>query len=157
VARAPKEVGQLIHEVNALLHAVGHQGVAAETSALSHVHEAGLTLPQMITLTTLRHDGPAAITSISERLGLSMSAASTMVQRLVEQEFVTRTEDPDDRRHKRVELTKEGAAVFDRLLQQRSIELSRGVSTLPPDLRDELLDVCTRVVDHLRLRLKGPR
>lgn len=142
--------GQLVHELQVRLGLVGRDGPAAETSALALMHEAGLTLPQVVVLSILHHAGESQITALAEILGLSMSATSTLVQRLVESELVTRTEDPDDRRQKRIALTRAGATLIDRVSTQRAAEIGRGVSSLPPPLRTELLDVLGRVVEHLR-------
>jgi DNA-binding MarR family transcriptional regulator len=133
----------------------GRSEDSAETTALALMHEAGLTLPQMVALSMLRHAGPSPITAVADKLGLSMSATSTLVQRLVEEDLVTRTEDPDDRRQKLVDISKPGATLIDRLTAERSAELSRGLAALPPELRDDFLDVLGRVVENLRE--KSPR
>ena len=127
-----------------------HLDVAGDTNALAVMHESGLTLPQVVTLTLLQRDGAMALSPISESLRLSLSATSSLVQRLVEQELVTRTEDPDDRRQKRIALTRRGAALIERLQHERVSALGRGTSKLPATLRAELLDVAARVVAHLR-------
>jgi DNA-binding MarR family transcriptional regulator len=147
VRRSP---GQLVHELQVLLGLAGRHGPPAESSALAVMHEAGLTLPQVVAMSIVHHTGASQVTAIAELTGLSMSAASTLVQRLVEMELVTRTEDPDDRRQKRIELTRAGATLIERLSTLRAAEIGRGVAALPAPLRTDLLDVLGRVVDHLR-------
>jgi DNA-binding MarR family transcriptional regulator len=114
------------------------------------MHASGITLPQIVTLTLLRRDGAMAVSPIAERLRMSLSATSSLVQRLVEQQLVTRTEDPDDRRQKRIELTGGGARLIERLQLERVSALGRGAAKLPVVLRSELLDVANRAVAHLR-------
>jgi DNA-binding MarR family transcriptional regulator len=149
VTRRPSP-GQLVHELHVALGFAGRKGVGAEASALALMHDAGLTLPQVVVMSILQHIGESQVTFLAETLGLSMSATSTLVQKLVESDMVTRTEDPDDRRQKRIALTRAGATLIDRVSTQRAAEIGRGVAALPPTLRAELLDVLGRVVDHLR-------
>ena len=139
-----ESAGRTIHEL------MIHLDVAGDTNALAVMHESGITLPQIVTLVQLQRDGAMALSPIAERLRLSLSATSSLVQRLVEQERVTRTEDPDDRRQKRIELTRAGAVLIERLQLERVSALGRGASKLPAPLRAELLDVAARVVAHLR-------
>jgi DNA-binding MarR family transcriptional regulator len=142
--------GQLVHELQVHLGLAGRQGPGAEASALAVMHEAGLTLPQVVVLSVLHHGDASQVSTLAELTGLSMSATSTLIQRLVEMDLVTREEDPDDRRQKRIELTRAGAALIERLGALRAAEIGRGFASLPPNLRNDLLDVLHRVVDHFR-------
>jgi DNA-binding MarR family transcriptional regulator len=73
------------------------------------IDESGLTFVQMKTLVTLSGDEePSAINSISERLGISLPSASRAVDGLFKKGLVTRVEDTEDRRVRRVVLTDEG-------------------------------------------------
>ena len=53
--------------------------------------------------------------ALARHLGVGLAATTGIVDRLVGQDLVTRTEDPDDRRVRRIELTAEGAALVARL------------------------------------------
>ena len=119
-----------------------------QSTVLGAMHDSGLTLPQIVVLHMLQR-GPSRISTLSEYLHLSMSATSTLVQRLVEEELITRDEDADDRRQKRVALTRKGETQIDRIGRERSEGVSRGLAKLPPRLRAELVDVVTRVLEQL--------
>jgi DNA-binding MarR family transcriptional regulator len=136
--------GHLIHEFVVRIGSVG------EAKALTLIHEAGLTMPQVIALSLLHHEGQQPITTLSQRLGLSLSATSAMVQRLVELGLVARAEDPNDRRQKQVTLTPEGLTFIDKVTAERTAAIAHGVGTLPPELRKQFLEVLARVVEHLR-------
>lgn len=136
--------GHLIHEFVVRIGSVG------EAKALTLIHEAGLTMPQLIALMLLHHEGQLPITTLSQRLGLSLSATSAMVQRLVELGLVARTEDPSDRRQKQVALTPDGLTFVDKVTAERTAAIARGIGTLPPELRKQFLDVLASVVEHLR-------
>lgn len=134
----------LVHEL------VVRIGSAGENKALELIHDAGLTMPQVIALTMLQHEGQLPISALATRLGLSMSATSALVQRLVEQDMVARTEDPADRRQKLVSLTERGAAFMDTATAERAAAIARSLAGLPAELRKEFFDVLARVVEHLR-------
>jgi DNA-binding MarR family transcriptional regulator len=135
--------GQLIHE---FMWRTAHQG---DNATLAMMHEAGLSLPQVVTLSMVR-EGKATINAIAKVLKLSLSATSSLVQRLVEQGLVSRTEDPDDRRQRHVALTRAGTDLIDRINTARAAAFTRGLNTLPPALRDDLVAVLTRCLTHLR-------
>ncbi len=143
--------GVLLHEFMCLVHEV------ADDHAMAVLQDSGLTLPQMIALDLLRRDQPRAIGFLARELRLSLSATSTLIQRLVDLELVTRTEDPTDRRHKQIALTRAGATLSDRLTAGRTQGLGRGLTQLPDALRAELVDVLARATDHLRERRDSAR
>jgi DNA-binding MarR family transcriptional regulator len=127
---------------------VNRLNITGQSTALGAMNESGLTLPQVVVLDMLRR-GPSRISSLADILHLSLSATSSLVQRLVEDELVTREEDVEDRRQKRVALTRKGSAVFERIDRERSEGVARGLAALPPALRGELVDVVKRVLEHL--------
>jgi DNA-binding MarR family transcriptional regulator len=139
--------GALLHELFTRLD--GSRG----GRAIEVMHEAGLTLPQIVVLHALT-GGERAVGALADHLSLSMSATSTLVQRLVEAGLVSRTENPDDRREKQVALTRPGTVLIERIASERSRALARGLDALPAALRDELLDVLGRALDHLRTQAR---
>lgn len=125
-------------------HVRRHVPIMAQT-----LREHGLSLPQMATLHHLHAAGPAPVSDLSRHLNLSLTATSHLVQRLVSKGLVTRTEDPHDRRRKRVALdeagrelvalshTRAGAALEDLLAGVRPARreaLERAVSDALADL-----------------------
>ena len=66
------------------------------------------TFSQLNALYRLYRFGPQSIAELAQGTGLSQTAASRMVERLVQQSLVDRREVPTDRRQKRVELTEAG-------------------------------------------------
>lgn len=74
----------------------------------------GLSLPQLRLLLVLAHGGPATINQIAERLHSGQSAASLLVDRLVQARLVERSDDPADRRRAVVCLSEEGEALMGR-------------------------------------------
>jgi DNA-binding MarR family transcriptional regulator len=106
----------------------------------------GLSLSQIRLLFVLAHDGPATIGQIAERLHSGQSAASLLVDRLVQAHLAERTDDPADRRRAIVRLTAEGEALMGRRLagQQR---LLAWLSGLDDTQLTTVIDTLTAILD----------
>ena len=78
----------------------------------------GLSMAQMSTLFHLHHGNECGVSNIGEHLGVTNAAASQMIDRLVQNGLVERTEDPTDRRVKQLKLTEKGTALI-----QEGVEL----------------------------------
>jgi DNA-binding MarR family transcriptional regulator len=98
-----------------------------------------LTLSQLKILLLLSRHGNIAGGELARMLGVGLAALSGMIDRLVVQDLVTRTEDLRDRRVRRIGLTKAGAELTGtiitagaekqrRLLSRLSVEELRVVS-----------------------------
>lgn len=84
---------------------------------LRRMLEAKLSLPDCIMLRTLQR-GRLTIAEAADCLNLHvLSTASRTVDRLVRDGYVSRQEDPDDRRQKRLTLTPKGLALVDEFQQ----------------------------------------
>jgi DNA-binding MarR family transcriptional regulator len=92
-----------------------------------------LTMPQLKALIFLtRHDG-ATSGQIATNLGVGLSTITGIVDRLAEQQMVTRHEDPRDRRITRVLATDRGRALVEDLLQYRNEVVTAILSQLDPE------------------------
>lgn len=144
---SPPSLSKLVPRLMGLLH----RKVTGDTLAI--MHEAGLTLPQMVALHALHHRGPSSINGLAETLNLSTSATSHMVERLVERELVWRREDPEDRRQKRVELAPAGAELLSRLGHAREEELERIQRELDPEVRAAVAQLLEQTIQQLQKSL----
>jgi DNA-binding MarR family transcriptional regulator len=75
---------------------------------MQFMHQTGLSRPQIHALLHIYHAGECQISEISTLTNSSPAAASQLVERLVQQGLVQRTEDPQDRRIKKLHLTDKG-------------------------------------------------
>ena len=85
-------------------------------SMLKFIHYArksGLSMSMIGTLFHLHNRESAGVTDLGEHLGVTSAASSQMLERLVQQGLILRTEDPDDRRVKQIVLTKKGCQVLE--------------------------------------------
>jgi len=112
----------------------------------------GLSMPQFSVLMQLHHKGACGMSEISERFEVTPAAASQLVDKLVQNGFIVREEDPKDRRAKLLNLTNKGRD----LVQQGIEERYRWVDQLAERLTDEervqiskALDIMTRAAEGL--------
>ncbi len=76
----------------------------------------GLTMPQARTLFYLSH-GPRRMSDLAEYLDREMSSTTSMIDRLVKNDLVSRVEDASDRRVVACRLTPAGEAVVNRFFE----------------------------------------
>jgi DNA-binding MarR family transcriptional regulator len=143
-AKSLEEVGDLIGDLMGLVH----RRSAGGTLAL--MNEAGLTMAQMVALYVLDHAGAQTVSAIASFLNLSPAATSHLVDRLVTSGFVGRTEDPVDRRQKRVVITRAGHALAARVHEERAREFGSALALLSSELQTQFARVLGRVVEGLR-------
>ena len=79
----------------------------------------GLSMPQFSVMMQLHHRGNCAIGDISERFDITNAAASQLVDKLVQNGFIKREEDPQDRRAKMLNLTDKGRDLIQRGIEER--------------------------------------
>jgi DNA-binding MarR family transcriptional regulator len=72
----------------------------------------GLTMPQFGAMFHIFHSGGCGVSDIGNDLGITNSAASQMLERLVQIKLINRSEDPADRRGKLVVLTDRGREIL---------------------------------------------
>ena len=92
-----------------------HRRISSEVmhEMQAELTELDLSFSQMTALHQLRGAGAMTVTHLAERIRLSLPASSHLVERLVQRGLVHRTENPDNRREKLVELSAAGVGVLD--------------------------------------------
>lgn len=140
-----------IGRLNRLLHEMmGLVNKAAGTGTLEMMSVHQLTLPQMVALHVLRYEGPLSTLRLMNDLKLSASATSHLVDRLVEKGWVTRRENPDDRRQRTLEITPAAVELLDEMAAQRSKQFEEAFSRVEPELRGRLADAFEAVIQQLK-------
>jgi DNA-binding MarR family transcriptional regulator len=82
--------------------------------------ETDLSFSQISVLMRLKHGGKSGVSGIGGQLGVTNAAASQAVDRLVNLGLIERTEDPEDRRAKRLVLTSAGKSLIEKGIEARS-------------------------------------
>jgi DNA-binding MarR family transcriptional regulator len=100
---------------------------------------------------------PLSLGALGEELGLSLPAVSRAVDGLVKRGLCTRTEDPTDRRSKRVVLTKRGRRFYERVYALRVAGLRGFVERLEPEERDALAQGLRSIAERDEIRAHSLR
>jgi DNA-binding MarR family transcriptional regulator len=104
------------------------------------IDDSGLTFSQMKVLVELEtaEEDARTVTALSEELGISAASASRAADGLVRKKLLTRVEDPDDRRVRRLALTAKGRELAERIISARLAGLEDFADSLEPDERQKL-------------------
>ncbi|MHB8420308.1 MAG: MarR family winged helix-turn-helix transcriptional regulator [Myxococcales bacterium] len=148
--RGPAELSGLLTELMSLLNR------RSAGDALALMNEAGLTMGQMVTLFVLDFLGEHTVGALARKAHLSPAAASHMIDQLVRGGLVERTEDPSDRRAKKIAITRRGRAFIRRLDSERRRELSDVVARFKPRTAARLAEALRDAVEELRFSGECP-
>ncbi|WP_322512683.1 MarR family winged helix-turn-helix transcriptional regulator [Chloroflexus sp.] len=128
----PERVAELFNLVHGEL-----MGQSMET-LLQFLQRTGLSMPRLIALMHIYRRRAATISALSEQLNLALATTSQIVDQLVQDGLVERSEAPYDRRQKVVALTPAGERLVAEARQIRLHEASRYLRQLPPELLTQL-------------------
>ena len=92
--------------------------------------ELDLSMPQLKTLFVLSCENAATVGQVGEVLGVGLSTASHLIDRLVTAGLATRSEDPADRRRTLVRLSPQGDELTRRLRQGSQTQLRDWLSRI---------------------------
>lgn len=144
-ATAPKAEGTSpeVRTTAARLGAVlSHIFLFDQGEMLRTMEDSGLSPTQCKAMLVLAGPGasvePRQITEIAERLGLSVPAISRAVDGLVRERLITRVEDEQDRRVRRIAITAKGERLVAKIVSVRLAGLEAFASTLSAAQRRKL-------------------
>lgn len=115
----------------------------------------GLSMPQFSILMQLHHKGPCGMSQISERFDISNAAASQLAEKLVQNKYIERAEDPNDRRAKVLQLTPKGKELINAGVTERyrwMDELMKSLSTNEKEKIYEALTILTEKAKEVENR-----
>ena len=98
--------------------------------------ENDLSMSQMGALMNIHRQGMCNVSAIGDELGITSAAASQMLERLVQQGIIERTEDPNDRRAKQIALTEKGHQMIHDGFRARYAWLGELAASFTPDEQD---------------------
>jgi DNA-binding MarR family transcriptional regulator len=111
--------------------------------------EAGVTLPQVLLMSRVEQAGSASLSDLAQNSAASPAALSQMVERLVRQDLLARSEDPIDRRRKSIRITRRARALLKTLEQARSADYERGLDSLDAKLLARLAALLGEAIDKI--------
>ena len=112
--------------------------------------ETGLSFSQLNVLMRLFHGGNSGVSEIGEQMGVTSAAASQAIDRLVLQDLIERTEDPKDRRAKRLALTPKGRTLIERGIEARSQWVEGLTEALTPEQQSMTISALTLLTEAAR-------
>jgi DNA-binding MarR family transcriptional regulator len=105
--------------------------------------ESDLSPSQVNILMRLHFRGMCDVSEIGEQLGVTNAAASQAVDRLVGLGLIERTEDPDDRRAKRLTLTQKGRTLIEQGIEARSKWIEGLMDVLTSEQQNMIISALT--------------
>ena len=109
--------------------------------------ETDLSFSQMSVLMRLFHGSNCGVSEIGEQLGITNAAASQTVDRMVQLGLIERTEDPDDRRAKRLALTQKGRTFMEKGIEARSQWVEGLTDALTPEQQNMIISALTLLTE----------
>jgi DNA-binding MarR family transcriptional regulator len=113
--------------------------------------ESGLSMSQIGVLFQVLHKGNSAVSGIGEELGITCAAASQMLDRLVKQGLILRSEDPSDRRMKQIVLTDKGRYVVQESICARQSWFGNLASALSETEKGQVVTALNILIDKANL------
>jgi DNA-binding MarR family transcriptional regulator len=114
---------------------------------IPYARESGLSMSQLGALFYIQHKGSTGVTDLGDHLGVTSAAASQMLERLVQQELVMRSEDPTDRRVKQIALTEKGLQAFHESIRARQSWLIELAKNLSADEKEQITAALNILID----------
>ena len=116
--------------------------------SIKFLHGQNFSFGAIAALMTLRERGEQSISDLATEIGLSLAATSQLVEKLVQDGYVKRTEAPDDRRRKQVALSAKGQSFLSRM-EGSYTAASKVLGDVPAPALKRLEQAFRDVVRHL--------
>ena len=127
-----------------MIHQLEQATWGSRIDALTQVR---MTPQQLRLVGLLALDGPKRPTDLSAVLGVSLPTVSGLLDRLEQQGMIQRTEDPQDRRAKMVQVTAQGTEALRSLLAAEFLGPLHFIQALPTDKLQALIGAMRILVD----------
>jgi DNA-binding MarR family transcriptional regulator len=119
---------------------------------ICYARGSGLSMSQLGALFHIHRRGSSGVTDLGEHLGVTSAGASQMLERLVQQELILRSEDPNDRRVKQIVLTDKGLQVLRESMRTRQnwvYDLAAALSDSEKETIEAALNTLVYKANHL--------
>lgn len=111
--------------------------------------ESGLSMSQIGALFRI-HRVTGGVSDLGDNLGISKAAASQMLERLVQQELILRTEDPNDRRSKQIVLSEKGCRTLQESMDARQEWLNDLAVTLSTSEKEQIISALNILIEKTK-------
>lgn len=128
-------LGEIIMEIARKLHV-----------ELDGQNAPGITGSQFFVLRQICSRGRLTVSEVAEKLGVSLSAITALVDRLVKSGLVVRSRDGKDRRLVWLEATEKGEETMESCMEGRKKVVEKYFSRLPEEDLQKLIDVYEKIL-----------
>ncbi|MEJ2278187.1 MAG: MarR family transcriptional regulator [Candidatus Lokiarchaeota archaeon] len=111
---------------------------------------------QLGALLQIHRKGFCNVSHIGVNLGITSAAASQLLDRMVQQELIRRSENPNDRRAKQLVLTENGIEILRKGFQASQKWLEELVNTLTTDEQKQVVTILTRLIEEAKAIINQP-
>jgi DNA-binding MarR family transcriptional regulator len=118
---------------------------------IRYARDSGFSMSHLGAMFHIHNIGSCGVTDLGDHLGVTSAAASQMLERLVQQELILRTEDPNDRRVKQIVLTDKGNRVLEEGIRARQRWLDDLAETLSDDEKETIMLGLNILIDKINL------
>ncbi len=118
-------------------------------SRFSHRHF-GVTMTQASVLMLLMHEGPKTMSEVAETLGVSKSAATQLLNSLIDKDFVERTQDENDRRVAYVALSRHGVRHLKQVRRRGVGRMARLFDLLTDEELTQIETITAKLVERAK-------
>jgi DNA-binding MarR family transcriptional regulator len=116
-------------------------------SFFTYARDKGLTMAQLGAMFHIYQKGACGVSDIGNDLGVTNSAASQMIERLVQLKLITRSEDLIDRRLKQIVLTEKGRQILQASNKANQSWLENLVLTMTVDEQAQVRKALVTLID----------
>lgn len=110
----------------------------------------GLTMAQLGAMFHVFQKGACGVSDIGSDLGVTNSAASQMLERLVQLKLITRSENPTDRRVKQIVLTDKGRKILHASSRANQDWLEDIVQSMAAEEQEQVRNALVLLIDKAR-------
>ena len=119
-------------------------------SLFTYARDKGLTMAQLGAMFHIYQKGACGVSDIGTDLGVTNSAASQMLERLVQLKLITRSEDPSDRRVKQIVITDKGRQILQESNKANQDWLESLVRIMDADENERVSNALTTLIEKSR-------
>lgn len=116
---------------------------------VSFAKENMLSMTQMNALHHIGRKGSIGVKELGEVLGISTAATSQMIDRMVQQGIFLRSEDPQDRRHKQIVLSKMGQGIIRKGMETRLQWVDELAEIMSPAEQEQVTSALTLLMEKV--------
>ena len=110
-----------------------------------------ISMPQIGALIRIQRKGICSVSDIGTDLGTSSAAASQLLNRMVQLDLIERSEDPNDRRIKKINLTQKGLEFLNECFRASYKWFEDLVVSLKSDEMKEIITVLNSLINKIEI------